>query len=113
MKYPIKMFDEETILIDNIFAAKEAFEYAKKHNFNARFNETSSQDSIGIMKLFQDAGYSITLADEEMSAPDGTVLKPKIVAVFEKKEELEKITVEEYNKVYLPKNRSGICHQHL
>jgi len=86
MKYEIKMYDSDTLLLDTIFAAEEYLEYATKHNFDVCFTETGSQNAIKVLMMFQKEGYKISLVEEKRTAPGGIELEPDVVIFFRREE---------------------------
>ncbi|MBO5711411.1 MAG: hypothetical protein J6R47_01100 [Acholeplasmatales bacterium] len=89
MKYTIKFTDNsaDTLLLDNIFAVDEYLEYAKKHNMDVIFTETTFTSAIESIYKFYIEGYNISFVEVEQIAPDGLVLKPKIHVVLRRDEE--------------------------
>jgi hypothetical protein len=81
-----KFYDSETLLFDNVFVEKEDIEYAKKHNFNVKFTEVRSTNTINIIDAFLEKGYELTLDKEEVIM-DGMKLNPKITIIFKLKQE--------------------------
>ena len=89
MKYPVKFTDNsaDTLLLDNIFAVDEYFEYAKKHNMNVVFTETTFTSAIESIYKFCKEGYNISFEEVKQVAPDGLILNPKIHVVLRRDEE--------------------------
>jgi hypothetical protein len=92
--------DSGQIILDNLFDAKDCLEYADRHNMNVMFTETSSSSTIEILMLFQKRGFRHTLFEKSQKAPDGTLLSPKILCLFEKQiaEQERKNGVMEYDQ---------------
>ena len=89
MKYPIKFTDTsaDTLLLDNIFAVDEYLEYAKKHNMDVVFTETTFTSAIESIYKFYEEGYNVSFIEAKQIAPDGLVLNPKIHVVLRRDDE--------------------------
>ena len=89
MKYPIKFTDNsaDTLLLDNIFAVDEYLEYAKKHNMDIVFIETTFTSAIESIYKFYKEGYNVYFEEVEQIAPDGLILNPKIHVLLRRDEE--------------------------
>ena len=89
MKYPIKFTDNSanTLLLDNIFAVDEYLEYAKKHNTDVLFTETTFTSAIESIYKFYKEGYKVSFEEVKQVAPDGSILNPKIHVLLRRDEE--------------------------
>ena len=59
-------------------------EYAKKHNMKVLMSNTTITSSVEVIMLFQKNGFRIKLYEEDVYAPDGIKLSPKVLCLFEK-----------------------------
>ena len=76
--------DNGLVLLDNAFDAESCMVYAKEHNMKVLMTVTTSTSSVEIMMLFQKNGFNHKLYEEDMFAPDGIKLSPRILCLFEK-----------------------------
>lgn len=85
-KYVPKFVENKTnlVLLDNIFDAHLCIKYAKEHNMRVLMECTTSTSSVEIMMLFQKNGYIHKLFEQDVYAPDGIKLSPKVLCLFEK-----------------------------
>jgi len=89
MRQYVPKFDKEDkglIILYNLFDAEACVEYAKKHNMKVLMSNTTSTSSVEVIMLFQKNGFSIKLYEEDVYAPDGIKLSPKVLCLFEKKQ---------------------------
>lgn len=80
---------EDTIVLDNAFAANNCMQYAKKHNYSVVMTNTSSTCFAKILMLFQKNGFDYKLYECEVYAVDGTHLDPEVRCLFEKVEKVK------------------------
>lgn len=76
--------DNRLIILDNAFDAESCMGYAKEHNMKVLMTVTTSTSSVEIMMLFQKNGFNHKLYEEDMFAPDGIKLSPRVLCLFEK-----------------------------
>mgnify|MGYP003271461107 CR=1 FL=1 len=76
--------DNELVILDNLFDAECCMEYAKEHNMKVLMTSTTSTSSVEIMMMFQKNGFNHKLYEEDVFAPDGIKLSPKVLCLFEK-----------------------------
>ena len=81
--------NNELLILDTIFNAEGCLEFANAHNMNVLFTDTTSTSSIKVMMDFQESGYNYKLYKERCYAPDGIELEPKVLCLFERKDNLE------------------------
>lgn len=106
--------DRDMLILDNIFESEDCLEYADRHNLNVMFTETRSDASFECALAFKKRGYDMELCEREAYAPDGLKLNPSIYVLFTRKgnvpePEGDKMTVKEYNTVFLPKIDAASC----
>ena len=76
--------DNRLIILDNSFDAESCLKYAKEHNMKVLMTVTTSTASVEIMMLFQKNGFNHKLYEEDVFAPDGIKLSPRVLCLFEK-----------------------------
>ena len=76
--------DNRLIILDNSFDAESCMKYAKEHNMKVLMTVTTSTSSVEIMMLFQKNGFNHKLYEEDVFAPDGIKLSPRVLCLFEK-----------------------------
>ena len=83
--HPIKFVDDDFIVMDGaraVFYADEYLAYANRHNFNAKYTNPTSSDSVKVIKLFADAGFKVDFGVDKESTPDGVCTIEKIYVTF-------------------------------
>lgn len=76
--------DYSLIILDNLFDAESCMNYAKQHNMKVLMTTTTSASSIETIMLFQKNGFTHKLYEEEVFAPGGLRLNPRVLCLFEK-----------------------------
>lgn len=76
--------DNGLVILDSAFDAESCMGYAKEHNMKVLMTVTTSTSSVEIMMLFQKNGFNHKLYEEDVFAPDGIKLSPRVLCLFEK-----------------------------
>lgn len=79
------LLNNDTMVMDSvhcIFRYKAYAEYALNHNFNVKFMQTTSTDSVKIIKHFVDKGFGIEFGVDKEITPDRVCTIDKIYVKF-------------------------------
>ena len=76
--------ENDLLILSDVFSVEECLKYAKEHNMRVLMECTTSTSSVEIMMLFQKNGYIHKLFEQDVYAPDGIKLSPKVLCLFEK-----------------------------
>ena len=79
------LINNNTMVMDSphtIFRYKAYAEYALKHNFNVKFTQTTSCDSVKIIKYFVDRGFSLEFGVDKEPTPDRVCVIESIYALL-------------------------------
>lgn len=77
-------YENDLLMLSDLFSAEQCLKYAKEHNMRVLMECTTSTSSVEIMMLFQKNGYTHKLFEQDVYAPDGIKLSPKVLCLFEK-----------------------------
>lgn len=75
--------ENDLLILSDIFGAEDCIKYAKEHNMKVLMECTTSTSSVEIMMKFQKNGFNHKLFEEDVYAPDGIKLTPKVLCLFE------------------------------
>lgn len=85
--------DSTTILLSNLFTYKQCILYAKEHNLDVLFTETTACNSVEIIVSFIDHGFSHEFIKEKVFSADGLYLGNRIYCKFCCKQKKHKVVV--------------------
>lgn len=77
-------YENDLLILSDLFSVEQCLKYAKEHNMRVLMECTKSPSSVEIMMLFQKNGYTHKLFEQDVYAPDGIKLSPKVLCLFEK-----------------------------
>lgn len=79
------LINNNTMVMDSahcMFRYKAYAEYALNHNFNVKFTQTTSTDSVKIIKHFVDRGFSVEFGVDKEPTPDRVCVIENIYVLF-------------------------------
>lgn len=83
MKYIPRFYnnEEDVLILDTVFNSDECIDYAKTHNMNVRYEDTTSTNSIRVVMNFINNGFKPEFIEEEQIY-QGLNLGNKVVVNF-------------------------------
>ena len=76
--------ESDLVILDNIFDAEDCIKYVNEHNMRVLMTCTRSTASVDVMMDFKKNGFNYKLIEEDVYAPDGIKLRPRVLCLFEK-----------------------------
>lgn len=74
--------DKSTIMLTDLFSHKQCIKYAKEHNFDVIYTETTACNSVEVIVDFIDNGFSHEFIKEKVLTDNGEFLYNKIQCKF-------------------------------
>ena len=81
----VKLLDNNTLAMDSvhcIFRYESYANYALEHNYNIKFTQTTSTDSVKIIKYFNDRGFGVEFGVDKELTPDRVCTIETIYVMF-------------------------------
>ena len=74
--------DKSTIMLSDLFSHKQCIKYAKEHNFDVIYTETTACNSVEVIVDFIDNGFSHEFIKNKVLTDNGEFLYNRIQCKF-------------------------------